>query len=29
LRLKISCDHFPDRHKDFGKGPRSSMICAM
>jgi hypothetical protein len=27
--LKISCDHLPDRHSDLGKGPSSSMICAM
>ena len=26
FRLKISCDHLPDRHNDFGNGPRSSMI---
>ena len=29
LRLKISWDHFPDRHMDLGNGPKSSMICAM
>ena len=29
LRLKISCDHLPERQRDFGKGPRSSMICAI
>ena len=29
LRLKISCDHFPDRQSDRGNGPSSSMICAM
>ena len=27
--LKISWDHFPARHRDLGKVPRSSMICAM
>jgi hypothetical protein len=29
LRLNISCDHFPDKHRDLGNGPSSSMICAM
>lgn len=29
FRLKISCDHLPDRHMDFGKGPKSSMIWAI
>ena len=29
LRLKISWDHFPERQRDRGKGPSSSMICAM
>lgn len=29
LRLKISCDHLPERHRDLGNGPRSSMIWAM
>lgn len=29
FRLKISWDHLPDRHKDLGNGPRSSIICAI
>ncbi len=29
LRLKISCDHLPDRQSDLGNVPSSSMICAM
>jgi hypothetical protein len=29
LRLKISCDHRPERQRDFGNGPRSSMTWAM
>ena len=29
LRLKISCDHLPEAQSERGKGPRSSMICAM
>jgi hypothetical protein len=29
FRLKISWLHLPARQRDLGKGPRSSMICAM
>jgi len=29
FRLNISCDHFPDKHNDFGNGPSSSIIWAM
>ena len=29
LRLKISCDHFPDKHNALGNEPSSSTIWAM